>query len=118
MSRYLLYLMALLYITAGIVHFVKPGTYLRIMPPYIPWPLAMVYLSGACEIVFGLLLWPESTRPTAAWLIIALLIAVFPANIQMAINFYKKDNTYLWLAIARLPLQGLLIWWAWIYTRR
>ena len=76
----------------------------------------VVYLSGVLEIVFALLLLPLTTRHVAAWLIIFLLIAVFPANMQMALNFRRKHNPYLWLAIARLPLQPLLIWWAWIYT--
>ncbi|MCW3082693.1 MAG: hypothetical protein JWP12_59 [Bacteroidetes bacterium] len=113
----LLYIMVLLYTVAGVYHFVNPRMYMRIMPPYIPWHLPIVYISGLLEIAFALLLLPESTRPTGAWLIIALLIGVFPANIQMAINFYQKQNPGLWIAIARLPLQGILIWWAWIYTK-
>lgn len=113
----LLYIMALLYAAAGTFHFITPKMYLRIMPPYLPYHLALVYISGVCEIAFALLLLPGSTRPVAAWLIIALLIAVFPANIQMAINFYQKQNPNLWIAIARLPLQFVLIAWAWIYTK-
>jgi uncharacterized membrane protein len=73
-------------------------------------------ISGACEIVFGLLLIPDTTRSIAAWLIIVLLIAIFPANIQMSINFKRKNNPYFWITIVRLPLQFLLIWWAWSYT--
>ena len=117
MKMILLYIMALLYTVAGIYHFVNPRMYLRIMPSYLPFHLPLVYISGICEIAFALLLIPESTRPVGAWLIIALLIVVFPANIQMAVNFYQKQNPSLWIAIARLPLQLVLIWWAWAYTK-
>lgn len=113
----LLYLMALLYISAGISHFVMPGYYLVIMPPYFPWHLKLVYFSGACEILFGILLIPIKTRRIASWFIIALLIAVFPANIQMTINYANEHNPDLWISIVRLPIQILLVWWAWIYTK-
>jgi uncharacterized membrane protein len=53
----------------------------------------------------------------AAWLIITMLIAIFPANIQMAVDWYRKGSPYLWIAVMRLPLQLVLIWWAWIYTK-
>lgn len=109
--------MSLLYIAAGINHFVRPGMYKRIMPAYLPWHLELVYISGACEILFGLLLLPVATRPTAAWLIIGLLLAVFPANIQMAVNYARASSPWLWIALLRLPLQLVLIWWAWCYTR-
>lgn len=117
MKLFSIYAMAIGYIFAGVMHFIFPKPYKRIMPPWLPYPLALVYISGICEIVFGLLLIPENTRSIAAWLIIALLIAIFPANIQMAINFRSRNNPYLWMAIARLPLQALLIWWAWTYTK-
>lgn len=109
--------MASLYTAAGVYHFVNPRMYLKIMPLYIPFHLPMVYITGVFEIIFALLLIPESTRPIGAWLIIALLIAIFPANIQMAINFYQKHQPQLWIAIIRLPLQVLLICWAWVYTK-
>lgn len=112
-----LYLMSFLYIAAGIYHFINPRMYMKIMPSYLPYHLPLVYISGICEIVFGALLIPEATRPIAAWLIIVLLIAIFPANIQMAINFKRKKHRFLWMALIRLPLQLLLIWWAWQYTK-
>ncbi len=118
MRTILLYFMAAVYIAAGIYHFVNPRMYQRIMPPYLPFPTQLVFISGICEIVLGFLLIPPSTRPAAAWLLIALLIAVFPANIQMAINFWQKKSPYLWVAIARLPLQFLLIWMAWLFTKK
>ena len=118
MKLILLYVMAVLYVAAGVYHFVNPRFYQKIMPTYLPWHIPLVYISGVCEIVFALLLIPESTRPIAAWLVIALLVAVFPANIQMAVSFWQKQRPTLWIALARLPLQLVLIWWAWIYTKK
>ncbi len=107
-----------LYILTGSLHFINPDFYLAIMPPYLPYHLKLIYTSGICEIVIGILLIPKATRRVAAWLLIALLIAVFPANIQMTINYVKESNPDLWLSIARLPIQIILIWWAWIYTKK
>lgn len=109
--------MALIYVAAGIYHFVAPGFYKKIMPPYIPYHMELIYISGVFEIGLGLLLLPASTRIYAAWGLLALLVAIFPANIQMAINFYQRKHPYLWVAYLRLPLQVLLIWWAFIYTK-
>lgn len=113
-----LYGMALLYLLAGINHFWHPRIYERIVPSYLPAHLTLVYISGICEILFALLLLPERTRSLAAWLIIALLIAVFPANIQMTVDYYRRHSPYTWLTILRLPLQLLLIAWAWQFTKR
>lgn len=112
----LLYLMGAFYILAGINHFRNPDPYLSIMPAYIPYHLEMVQLSGIIEIILGILILIKTTRRWAAWGIILLLIAVFPANIQMAVDYYQQSNPYLWLALVRLPLQLLLILWAYIYT--
>ena len=109
--------MALLYIAAGINHFLNPDIYLNIMPPYLPQPNLLVYISGLLEILLGLLLLPRLTRRVAAWGIILLLIAVFPANIQMAINYGQTNHLGLWISLLRLPLQIVLIWWAWTFTR-
>ncbi|KAA6432810.1 DoxX family membrane protein [Dyadobacter flavalbus] len=118
MKNRILYIMAFLYIGAGIMHFLRTDTFLKIMPPFLPFPLQLVYISGVCEIVFGTMLFFQVVRPVAAWLIILLLIAVFPANIYMAIDFYHTHNPFLWVALLRLPLQFLLIWWAWVYTAK
>ena len=117
MKTFFLYLMALLYVSAGITHFVRPEFFLKIMPPWIPFHLAMVLLSGVCEIALGVLLLPAATRPWAAWGVIALLIAVYPANIQMAIDFHREHHPQLWVALVRLPLQFVLMGWAWLYTK-
>ena len=110
-------LMAIIYVLAGINHFISPQTYLSIMPVWLPYPKELIFLSGVCEILFGLLLLPVLTRRVGAWLIIALLIAVFPANIQMAINYYSEGTQYFWLAILRLPIQAVLIFWAYRLTK-
>lgn len=110
------YLMGLFYTGAGLNHFLNPRTYLSIMPPWLPAPVSLVYFSGIAEIVLGLLLLPVKTRRGAAWGIIILLVLVFPANIQMTINAANNHHPRLWIAIARLPVQLLLIWWAWLYT--
>ena len=112
-----LYLMVLLYVVAGSMHFIRPGMYMGIMPPWLPAPKFLIFASGACEIIFGFLLLPAATRPVAAWLIIALLVAIFPANVQMALQFTEQHQAGWWLTWLRLPLQGLLIWWAFTFTR-
>jgi len=110
------YVLGILFIAAGLYHFINPDFYLRIMPPYLPWHLFLVYLSGLFESALGImLLIPKFTR-LAAWGLIALLIAVFPANIHMAMNpqLYPDIPPFaLWL---RLPLQGVFIAWAYWYT--
>lgn len=111
------YLLAVLFIAAGINHFVHPAFYLQMMPPYLPWHLALVYISGVFEIVLGALaLFPRFAQ-LAGWGLIALLIAVFPANLYMAQNpqlFPDISQTVLFI---RLPIQLLLIWWAWWATK-
>lgn len=118
MKNLSLYLMVVVYVVAGIVHFAYPDIYRRIMPPWLPYPLFLIYLSGFCEILFGLMLLPVKTRSLAAWLIMALLVAVFPANIQMALQYKQHHQAGWWLTWLRLPLQGLLIWWAYTFTYR
>jgi uncharacterized membrane protein len=108
-----LILAAIFYTIAGTLHFLRPEPYMKIMPPVIPAPLAMIYLSGAAEIAGGLgLLIPKLRRP-AAWGLTALLIAVFPANIYMATNHIEPTQTAIPTSLlwARLALQPLLIWW-------
>ena len=114
---FFLYLMIVLFVLAGTNHFLNPKMYLKIVPAWVPAHGSIVYITGILEIFFALLLiWP-ATRPTGAWLLIALLIVIFPANIQMAMNYRKHANPHLWIALLRLPLQIPLIWWAWQYTQ-
>jgi len=111
---YLLFLMAALYIFAGISHFRTPKFFLKITPPWVPFPEKVNFLVGAAEVILGLGLLFTATRPLAVYGIIALLIAVFPANVYHFQKARKKGKMVLATAI-RLPIQAILIWWAWIY---
>ncbi len=116
-KKVLKYLFGLMFILAGINHFLKPEFYLPMMPPYIPAHELMVILSGIAEIVLGVMLFIPRFSRLAAWGMIALLVAVFPANLHMALNpelFPDVPQIGLWI---RLPLQGVMIWWAWLYTK-
>jgi uncharacterized membrane protein len=107
-----LYLLAALFVGAGLLHFLHPETYLRIMPPALPTPRLLVLLSGVAEIAGGLGLLLLATRRWAAWGLLALLLAVFPANIYM-LQIHEQLHIPAWVAWARLPLQPLLMWWVW-----
>lgn len=101
---------------AGTMHFVNPAFYLKIMPPYLPLHRELVFLSGACEVVLGVLLLVPRISRLAAWGIIALLIAVFPANIYV----YQHQGVLSAppvFHLLRLPLQGVFILWAYWHTR-
>lgn len=114
---FFLVLMALLYIAAGVNHFVNPEFYLRIMPPYLPLHEEAVFWSGVAEIVLGVGLLIPQTRVWSAWGIIALLIAVYPANIYSYTNLMGTGDPKEMIALVRLPFQFLFIWWAWLYTK-
>lgn len=112
-------ILAISIVVVGVLHFVLSEPFVKIVPPYLPYHLELVYISGFFEILGGIgLLVPPVSR-AAAWGLIALFIAVFPANINMAVNRIKLENVpdsplFLW---GRLPLQAVLIAWAWWYTR-
>ena len=109
--------MSLLYAIAGIYHFINPEFYDQLMPAWIPYHFALIYLSGVIEFLLGVLLIPESTRKISAWLIIAMLVVFFfLIHIPMTILFYQTHNPHLWIAIVRLPLQLVLIRWALKFT--
>ena len=111
------YFLGALFIAAGLNHFWHTPFYVAMMPPYLPAPLALVYLSGVAEIGLGALLLFSRWQVVAGWGLIALSVAVFPANVHMALNpelFTQFSPTGLWL---RLPLQALVIAWAHWYTR-
>ena len=110
--------MSLLYIIAGINHFIHPLFYEKIMPAYIPWHTQIVFVSGIMEILLGIFIVPIITRRIATWGIIILLIIIFPANINMMMNYINEKNPDLWITILRLPLQFVLIWWAYIFTKK
>jgi len=110
--------MIVFYVAAGLNHFVNPEFYFKIMPAWVPYHKEMIFISGVCEVLFALLLAIPITRRAGAWCIILLLIAVFPANIQMLLNYRNENNPLLWIAIARLPLQIILIGWAYQFARK
>lgn len=108
-------LLATFFIVAGIMHFRATSFYLKIMPPYIPFHLEMVYISGVFEILGGVGVLIPQVRQWSGYGLIALLIAVFPANLYMATNNVQIEGVFipevlLWL---RLPLQLVLIAWVW-----
>jgi uncharacterized membrane protein len=121
-KRPLCYVMALLYVVAGCLHFVVPDLYIQIVPPVLPAPLALVYLSGVAEIAVGIGLLVPQTRSYAAWATIGLLVAIFPANVYMAVAMVTIEgapgggNPSVLARWARLPLQGVLLLWAYWYT--
>ena len=119
LRRVLLWVMGVFYVLAGAYHFLHPEFYVPMVPPYLPLHTELVHLSGLAEMVLGVLVLVPRTRRAAAWGIILLLIAIFPANIHIALNnvpvFGAKQGAGIWNWV-RLPLQGVLIAWAWWYT--
>lgn len=115
--------LAAFFTAAGIMHFVVPRRYEAIVPPYIPYHREVVAISGAAEVAGGLAVIPPATRrPFARWWLIALLVAVFPANVHMALHPEQVrglDAARIprWALWARLPLQPLMVWWVWRATR-
>lgn len=111
------WLLGVLFVAAGMNHFVDPGFYVRIMPPYLPWHYELVLISGAFEILGGIGLLIPRLQVAAAWGLIALLIAIFPANLHMALHpddYPMAPPLFWWL---RLPLQAVFIAWAYWFTR-
>jgi uncharacterized membrane protein len=107
---------ATVFLVAGVGHFTSTDFFVKIMPPYLGFQRELVYVSGVFEIVLGVLLLIPQTTHLAAWGLIALLIAVFPANIHMYVHreLFQVSPVVLLL---RLPFQAVLILWAWVYTR-
>ncbi|KAB8331054.1 DoxX family membrane protein [Scytonema tolypothrichoides VB-61278] len=112
-------ILAVSMLIAGITHFTSADQYVRIVPPQLPYPLEIVYLSGFYEILGGIGLLVPPVSQATAWGLIALFIAVFPANINMAVNLIPIDNipNSPWVHVIRLPFQPVLIAWAWLYTQ-
>ena len=109
--------MSFFYVYVGIKHFTDPSWFMMIMPPYLPFHKEFVYISGAFEIILGLMLLVDKTRFIAGWGLILLLIAVFPANIYLAqTNGSAMDTTPL-IAWGRLPFQAVFILIAYWHAR-
>jgi uncharacterized membrane protein len=115
--------LAAFFTLAGVMHFVIPKRYEAIVPPYVPIsPQRAVVVSGVAEVAGGLAVVPEATRGLARWWLIALLVAVFPANVHMAVSpeairGLDTQRVPAWALWARLPLQPLMVWWVWRATR-
>jgi len=120
LKRALLWVMGLFYILAGLNHFRDPGFYLPMMPPSLPWHALLVYVSGVVEMLLGTAVLLPRLRQAAAWGLILLLLAIFPANIHIAVHNVPLGGATEGLGVwnwVRLPLQAVLIAWAWWYTR-
>jgi uncharacterized membrane protein len=114
-KRASLFVLSLIFVAAGILHFVTPNTYVGIVPPWLPVPLALVYISGVAEIAGGVGLLVERSRRAAGVGLILLLLAVWPANIQMWVDASARDasDAEKLVLLLRIPLQLVLIWWVW-----
>ncbi len=102
---------------AGTMHFLRPRAYMAIMPDYLPAHRELVYASGVAEIAGGLGALPARTRRTAGWWLVATMVAVFPANLHMALHPDRFRRIPRGLLYARLPVQALFIAWALRSTR-
>jgi uncharacterized membrane protein len=105
------WIVGLLFAAAGANHFLMPKPYLSLMPSYLPAHAAFVQISGVAEILGGLGVLLASTRRFAAWGLILLLVAVFPANLNAALNGWPGVDVPGWVLWARLPFQAVFIWW-------
>jgi uncharacterized membrane protein len=106
-------LLGAFFLVAGSLHFLKPKPYVAIVPDALPRKREIVFVSGVAELAGGAGVLAAPTRRAAGWWLIATLVAVFPANVNMAVNadrFRSVPESLLW---ARLPVQGLLIAWVW-----
>ncbi len=112
----LMYVLAGFFVFAGVYHFLKPKFFLRIIPPILPLKEWINWITGGFEVALGLLLLFPSYQSIAAWGIMILLVAVFPANIYHLMAKGAGMKVPIWALWVRLPLQGVLIWWAYQYT--
>lgn len=107
------FVIAIAFTAAGVLHFLKTGFFVNIMPDYIPYHKAMVLISGMAEILGGIGIMIPSVRSAAVYGLLLLLLAVFPANIDMAVKAYRNHgfSPYTWVLLLRLPLQFVLMYW-------
>ncbi|AKF09978.1 hypothetical protein DB32_007127 [Sandaracinus amylolyticus] len=105
-------LLAVLFVSAGVMHFVIEPTFTAMVPPFLPAPRVLVWISGVAEIALGLATLAPRLRPYAGWGLVALLIAVFPANVYMVFDDTPAIDAPRWALWARLPIQALLVGWA------
>jgi len=115
MYPYDLYFMAALYIFAGIMHFIKPKVYLRIMPKYLPNHKSLVALSGVAEIALGIGLCFPATKNIAIYGIIAMLVVFLSVHFYMLSGEKAAAGIPKWILLLRIPLQFGLMYWAYAY---
>ena len=108
-------LLAVFFIGAGANHFRDVEFYQTMMPPWLPWHLPLIYASGVAEILGGLGVLLPATRRLAGWGLIVLLLAIFPANLHLALHHVSVPglNIPAWVLWARLPFQAVFIAWVW-----
>ena len=106
-------LLGAFFLAAGSLHFLKPKPYVAIVPDALPRKRELVYASGVAEIAGGSGVLAPPTRRAAGWWLIATLLAIFPANVNMAVNAERFRAVPRALLVVRLPLQGALIAWVW-----
>ncbi len=119
-KRIFLGMMAAFFLFGGVQHFTNTDFYIPMMPPYLPWHEGLIYLSGGAEIGLGIAVLVPQVRRVAAWGIILLLVAIFPANIHIALYNVPLAGAEEGAGIlnwVRLPFQLVLIAWAWCFTR-
>lgn len=109
------WLLGLAMISAGLNHFLTTPVYLGMMPAYLPWPLALVYINGVAEVAGGVGVLMPALRRAAGWGLIVLLVAVFPANLDAALHGMRINDLVVpqWVLWVRLPFQALFIAWVW-----
>ena len=112
-----LYLMAFMYIIAGIFHFLKPKVYMRIMPRYLPAHKTLVFVSGFIEIILGVGLFFPETKNLAIYGIILMLMVFFLVHFYMLSSKKAGAGFPQWILIVRIFVQFILIWWAWFYLK-
>jgi uncharacterized membrane protein len=109
--------LGVVFIGAGVMHFVATAAYMKIVPPMLPDPRLLVQVSGVFEVLGGVGLLMPMTKWFAAWGLVALLVAIVPANVYMAMDHAAWPGIPVWALWARVPLQVPLIWWVWVYAR-
>ena len=113
-------IMSIFYVQIGIKHFTDPDWFRPIIPPFLPYHTALIYISGFFEVLFGFMLIFNRTRYLAAWGLILLLIAVYPANIYLAFNSHVQEQmniSHFLASWVRLPLQFVFIWIAYRHSK-
>ncbi len=116
-SPWHLYLMAAIYVCAGLMHFIRPQMYMRILPGYLPGHRYLVIISGLAEIILGIALCFSGTQDLAIYAIIAMLTFFLPVHFHMLFNKRASMGLPKWILILRIPLQFGLMLWAYIYLQ-